>query len=71
MDLEVIILDQFKPSSLTEVEVWLREDVLQTLLISEDVAFVPNQIVPPYFQGVHYGCQLQVVGGVVLLMRLE
>jgi hypothetical protein len=49
MDLEVIIFDQFKPSSLTEVEVWLSEDILQTLVISEDVAIVPNQIVPPYF----------------------
>jgi hypothetical protein len=49
MDLEVIILDQFKPSSLMEVEVWLSEDILQTLVISEDVAFVPNQTVPPYF----------------------
>jgi hypothetical protein len=27
---------------LTEVEVWLSEDILQTLVISEDVAFVPN-----------------------------
>jgi hypothetical protein len=42
MDLEVIILDLFKPSSLTEVEVWLSEDVPQTLVIGEDVAFVPN-----------------------------
>jgi hypothetical protein len=42
MDLEVIIFDQFKSSSLTEVEVWLSEDILQTLVISEDVAFVPN-----------------------------
>jgi hypothetical protein len=42
MDLEVIILDQFKPSSLTEVEVWLSEDVPQTLVIGEDVTFVPN-----------------------------
>jgi hypothetical protein len=42
MDLKVIIFDQFKPSSLTEVEVWLSEDILQTLMISEDVAFVLN-----------------------------
>jgi hypothetical protein len=71
VDFEVIILDQFKPSSLTEVEVRLSEDVLQTFVIGYDVAFVPNQIVPPYFQGVYYGCQLQVVGGVVLLVWLE
>jgi hypothetical protein len=71
VDFEVIILDQFKPSSLMEVEVRLREDVLQTLVISEDVALVPDQIMPPYFQGVNYGCQFQVVGRVVLLVGLE
>jgi hypothetical protein len=71
VDLWVIILDQFKPSSLTEVEVRLREDVLQTLVISEDVAFVPDQIMPPYFQGMNYGCQFQVVGRVVLAQLSE
>jgi hypothetical protein len=48
VDLKVIIFDQFQPSSLTEVEVWLSEDILQTLVISEDVTFVPNQVVPLY-----------------------
>jgi hypothetical protein len=42
MDLKVIIFDQFQPSSLMEVEVWLSEDILQTLVIGEDVTFVPN-----------------------------
>jgi hypothetical protein len=42
MDLKVIIFDQFQPSSLTEVEIWLSEDILRTLVIGEDVAFVPN-----------------------------
>jgi hypothetical protein len=42
MNLEVIIFDQFQPSSLTEVEIWLSEDILQILVIGEDVAFVPN-----------------------------
>jgi hypothetical protein len=42
MDLKVIIFDQFQLSSLMEVEVWLSEDILQTLVIGEDVTFVPN-----------------------------
>jgi hypothetical protein len=42
MDLKVIIFDQFQSSSLTEVEIWPSEDILQTLVIGEDVAFVPN-----------------------------
>jgi hypothetical protein len=49
VDFEVIILDQFKPPSLTEVEVRLSENVFQTLVVGEDVSFVPNQVVPPYF----------------------
>jgi hypothetical protein len=42
MNLKVIIFDQFHPSSLMEVEIWLSEDILQTLVIGEDVTFVPN-----------------------------
>jgi hypothetical protein len=49
VDLKVIIFDQLQPSSLTEIEVWLSENVLQALVICEDVTFVPNQVVPPYF----------------------
>jgi hypothetical protein len=32
-----------------EIEVWLSENVLWALVIGEDVTFVPNQVVPPYF----------------------
>jgi hypothetical protein len=42
MNLKVIIFDQFQPSSLMEIEIWLSEDILQTLVIGEDVTFVPN-----------------------------
>jgi hypothetical protein len=42
MNLKVIIFDQFQPSSLTEVENWLSENIPQTLVIGEDVTFVPN-----------------------------
>jgi hypothetical protein len=33
VDSKIIILDKLQPSSLPKVEVWLRENVLQTLVI--------------------------------------
>ena len=36
-DTRIILLNHFDPTSLPEVEVWLSEDVLETLMISEDV----------------------------------
>ena len=36
--LEVIILDQLEPSSLTHIQLRLSEDVLETFMISVDVA---------------------------------
>jgi hypothetical protein len=49
VDLKIIIFDPFQPSPLAEVEVRLSENVLQALVIGEDVTFVPNQVVSPYF----------------------
>ena len=42
--LEVIILDQLKPSSLTHIQLWLSEDVLETFMISVDVAHIAKQV---------------------------
>ena len=38
-DTRIILLNHFDPTSLPEVEIWLSEDVLETLMISEDVHF--------------------------------
>ena len=42
--LEVIILDQLEPSSLTHIQLRLSEDVLKTFMISVDVAHIAKQI---------------------------
>jgi hypothetical protein len=39
-----------------EVEIWLGKDVLQTFVICECVTFVPNQVMSPYLESMHYGC---------------
>ena len=38
-DTRIILLNHLDPTSLPEVEVWLSEDVLETLMISEHVHF--------------------------------
>ena len=38
-DTRIILLNHFDPTSLPEVEIWLSEDVLETLVVSEDVHF--------------------------------
>ena len=42
--LEVMILDQLKPSSLMHIQLRLSEDVLKTLMISVDVSHIAKQI---------------------------
>ena len=39
LDARIILLNHFDPSSLPEVEIRLSEDVLETLVVSEDVHF--------------------------------
>ena len=39
LDTRIILLNHFDPTSLPEVEIRLSEDVLETLVVSEDVHF--------------------------------
>ena len=51
--LEVIILDQLKPSSLTHIQLRLSEEVLKTFMINVDVAHIAKQIMPLGFQSMN------------------
>ena len=35
------------------------------------LALISNQLMPPNFKGMHYGCKFQVMGRIVLLMIPE
>jgi hypothetical protein len=48
--LKIIIFNQLKPPSLSHVQFRLSEDVLETLMISVDIAQITQQIVPLDFQ---------------------
>src|SRR6185312_8837027 len=71
MDFQIIIFDQFQPSPLSQVQVRLGEDILQTFMVGEDFALISNQIMPPDLKCVHYGCKLQIMSRVILLMSPE
>ena len=51
--LEVVILDQLEPSSLTHIQLRLSEDVLKTFMISVDVAHIAKQIMSPDLQSMN------------------
>jgi hypothetical protein len=46
------MFNQLKPPSLPHVQLRLSEDVLETLMVSVDIAQIIQQLVPPNFQGV-------------------
>ncbi|KAM2369331.1 hypothetical protein EV2_047795 [Malus domestica] len=66
----VIITEQLYPSPLPKIEIWLSEDILKALMISEDLTLFLIKIVPPDFQSKHDRCQLEIMSRIVPLMRL-
>jgi hypothetical protein len=36
-----------------------------------DLALIPNQVMSPNLKGMHYGCKLQIMGGIILLVGFE
>jgi hypothetical protein len=53
VDVQVIVLDQFEPSSLSQVQLGLCEDLLQALVVGVNVTLVAHQLVPPYLQSMN------------------
>jgi hypothetical protein len=49
MHFQVIVLDQFQPSSLSHVEISLSKDVFEALVIYIDVAASSHQVMSSHF----------------------
>ena len=45
----VKVCNSLHPSLLTEVQVWLSKQILQTLVVSEDLAAITEQVMSPLF----------------------
>ena len=52
----IIILDELQPSPLPEIQLLLREDILQTLVIRVHLTMVSDEKMSPCLQRMHYGC---------------
>jgi hypothetical protein len=53
VNLEIIIFNQFKPSSLMHVQLWLGEDIFEAFMVSIDIAHIAQQIMLPDFQSMN------------------
>ena len=52
-DGEIEVFDLFNPSPLSEVEIWLSEDVLETLVVRKDLSSITQQVLSPLLEGKH------------------
>jgi hypothetical protein len=53
MNAEIIILDEFYPYSLKHIQILLRENILQTLVIRVYLTSVSNEVMKPCLEGMN------------------
>ena len=56
MQSHIIVLNKLQPSPLPEIQLLLRENVLQTLVIRVHLTMVSDEKMSPRLQRMHYGC---------------
>ena len=49
-DTQVKVCNKLHPSLLTEVQIWLSKQILQTLVIGEDLAAITGKVMSPLLQ---------------------
>ena len=71
MHIHVIILEEFKPSSLEKISIFLVEHILKALMVGELVFINTIIVVSPNFKCKHHCYKLEVMGRLVLFMHLK
>jgi hypothetical protein len=71
MNLKITVFNQLQPPFLTHVQISLSENVLQALVVSEDMNYIPQKIVPPCPQGKDNSSQLMIMRGIVLFITTQ
>ena len=56
VQLHIIILNELQPSPLPEIQLLLREDILQTIVIRVHLTMISDEKMTPCLQCMHYGC---------------
>jgi hypothetical protein len=57
VNLQVIILVEFQPTTLPKVEIFLGKNILQTLMVYIDLTLGPHYIMSPTLESMHYNGQ--------------
>ena len=65
------VCDKLHPSLLTEVQIWLSKQILQTLVVSEDLATITEKVMSPLLQRTNDSSKFEVVNWVVLFVRAQ
>ena len=68
---QVKVCNNLHPSLLTEVQVWLSKQILQTLVVSEDLATITDKVMSPLLQRMNDSSKLEVVNWVVLFVGAQ
>jgi hypothetical protein len=71
MNLEIVGLDQFQPSSLTHVQISLSKNGLQALLVGENMNHIPKKIVLPCPESKNNSSQFKIMCGIVLFLMAQ
>ncbi|OWK25898.1 hypothetical protein AJ87_48840 [Rhizobium yanglingense] len=69
-NIQFIILHEFQPPSLTQIQIFLRKYILQTLVVRKYLTRLTIKIMTPYFQSKYYRGQLQIMRRIILLIWL-
>jgi len=57
-DFKIKLVEEGHPPSLYGIELWLVKQISQSTVVCHKYKFSSQEVVPPHFQGVHYGGQL-------------
>ena len=68
---QIKVCNSLHPSLLTEVQIWLSKQILQTLVVGEDLATITEKVMSPLLQCMNDSSKLEVVNWVVLFVTAQ
>src|SRR4051812_22597144 len=60
-----------EPSLLAKVQVWLSKQVLQTLVVSVDLATITEEVMSPQLQRINHRCQFEIMCWIFIFVRTQ
>ena len=69
--IHIIVLEEFKPSHLAKIQLFLGEHILEALMVCEHIYANTIQVMSPNLKCKHHCCKLEVMSQIILLMYLK